>query len=105
LAFDLQNDPDEQINLLKEGTPPPPEVERLRSSLCDGFNYDRVLERLKDQRRTFAESFPARVSPKTSNQILLGDGRLVDADMHLEYPNVVSERPSEDFDDWHNPAH
>jgi choline-sulfatase len=101
LAFDLQNDPDEQVNLLKEGAPPaPPEVERLRSSLCEGFDYDQVLEDLKDQRQTFATSFPARVSPKTSNQILLGDGRLVDADMHLEYPNVVSERPSEDFDDW-----
>jgi len=30
----------------------------------------------------------------------LGDGRLVDADMHLEYPNVVSEHPSDDFEDW-----
>ena len=101
LAFDLQVDPDEQVNLLKEGASlAPPEVERLRSSLCEGFDYDRVLESLKDERRTFAESYPARVSPKTSNQILLGDGRLVDADMHLEYPNVVSERPAVDFDDW-----
>ena len=102
LAFDLQNDPNEQVNLLKEGASPQPEVERLRSSLREGFDYERVLEDLKIQKRTFAESFPSRVSPKTANQILLGDGRLVDADMHLEYPNVVSEQPSEDFDDWSN---
>lgn len=101
LAFDLQNDPDEQVNLLKEGTTPvPPEVERLRASLSENFDYDHVLDHLKDQRQTFLKSFPARVSPKTANQILLGDGRLVDADMHLEYPNVVSEKPSTDFDDW-----
>ena len=100
LAFDLQADPDEQVNLLKEGAAPPPEVERLRSSLCEGFDYDQALDRLKDQREAFAKSFPARVTPRTSNQILLGDGRLVDADMHLEYPNVVSERPAADFDDW-----
>lgn len=101
LAFDLETDPDEQANLLKEGAPPPPpEVERLQASLRDGFDYDAVLENLKTQRREHAAAFPARVEPKTANQILLGDGRLVDADMHLEYPNVVSERPSEDFDDW-----
>ena len=100
LAFDLQADPDEQVNLLKEGAAPPPEVERLRSSLCEGFDYDQALDRLKDQREAFAKSFPARVTPRTSNQILLGDGRLVDTDMHLEYPNVVSERPAADFDDW-----
>jgi choline-sulfatase len=101
LAFDLQNDPDEQVNLLKDEAPPAPsEVETLRASLCDGFDYDKVLDNLQEQRRVHAEAFSGRVSPKTSNQILLGDGRLVDADMHLEYPNVVSERPYEDFDDW-----
>ena len=100
LAFDLQNDPDEQTNLLKEGSTVPPEVEQLRSSLTDGFDYDQTLQHLKDQKSSFTDSFPARVSPRTSNQILLGDGRLVDADMHLEYPNVVSQNPSEDFDDW-----
>ena len=101
LAFDLEADPDEQANLLAEGNgSAPSEVETLRSILVDGFDYDPVLSQLKAQRREFAQSYPARVSPKTSNQILLGDGRLVDADMHLEYPNVVSENPSLDFDDW-----
>lgn len=101
LAFDLSTDPDEQINLLKDGSGPvPAEVERLRSSLTESFDYDSVQQNLKDQRKAFADAFPARVSPKTANQILLGDGRLVDADMHLEYPNVVSKRPSDDFDDW-----
>jgi len=100
LAFDLIDDPDEQTNLLKEGSSVPSEVERLRSSLQDGFDYDRVLENLNQQRQIYTQAYPATVSPKTANQILLGDGRLVDADMHLEYPNVVSERPSKDFDDW-----
>jgi choline-sulfatase len=101
LAFDLMADPDEQSNLLTEGKDPAPsEVETLRSKLVDGFDYDPVLSRLKAQRREFARSYPAKVSPKTSNQILLGDGRLVDADVHLEYPSVVSEKPSSDFDDW-----
>ena len=100
LAFDLQEDPHEQDNLLKEGASPPQEVERLRSSLREGFDYGRVLEDLQKQRRKFLDAYPGQVSPRTSTQILLGDGRLVDADMHLEYPTVVSERPSDDFDDW-----
>jgi len=48
----------------------------------------------------FARAYPAWVTPRTANQIPLGDGRLVDADMHLEYPNIVSENPVLDFDDW-----
>lgn len=62
-------------------------------------SQEQVLKNLKHQKQTFAKAFPARVSPKTANQTLLGDGRLIDADMHLEYPNVVSEKPSADFDD------
>lgn len=101
LAFDLQDDPDEQVNLLKESaSPAPAEVEALRQSLTENFDYDRVQTELKQQRQNYVNAYPGRVTPKTANQILLGDGRLVDADMHLEYPNVVSERPVEDFDDW-----
>ncbi len=101
LAFDLESDPDEQVNLLAEGNAPiSSEIETLRSILVDGFEYDAVLSRLDAQRRAFNQAYPARVAPKTANQILLGDGRLVEADTHLEYPNVVSEDPSLDFDDW-----
>ena len=101
LAFDLQKDPDEQINLLAEGSGSiPAEIEHLRSGLMEGFDYDTVLSDLESQRRRQNRAYPARVSPRTANQILLGDGRLVDADVHLEYPNVVSDNPSSDFDDW-----
>ena len=41
-----------------------------------------------------------RITPKIPNQILLGDGRLVEADTPLYTPNVVSKNPSLDFDDY-----
>lgn len=101
LAFDLSVDADEQINLLgaKKGAVPA-EVNHLRLMLEHEFDYDTVQLQLRAQQRRFAQQYPAKVAPKTANQILLGDGRLVDADMHLEFPNVVSDNPAADFDDW-----
>ncbi len=100
LAFDLLNDPDEQHNLLPsaEGSVAE-ELERLRAAVLDGFVFDRVNASLRRERQDFMKQFPSRVKPRTANQILLGDGRLVDADLPLEYPEVVSENTAEDFDD------
>ncbi len=101
LAFDLLNDPDEQHNLLlsAEGSVAD-ELERLRTAVLDGFDFGRVEASLREERQAFMKQFPSRVKPRTANQILLGDGRLVDADLPLEYPEVVSENMAGDFDDW-----
>ena len=101
LAFDMREDPEEQHNLLRSATGEvKQELEALRDAAMDGFDFDTVEETLKSERQDFMRRFPAQVKPRTANQVLLGDGRLVDADMPLEYPEVVSENPGEDFDDW-----
>jgi hypothetical protein len=40
-----------------------------------------------------------RIAPRTSNQILRGDGLLVEADQPLNYPDVVSSDVTSDFAD------
>lgn len=101
LAFDLETDPEEQVNLFNAGNGLHLfEVETLQSILKDRFDYNTVLDRINAQKREFSRLYPARVFPKTSNQILLGNGLLVDADTLLEFPNIVSKNPSLDFDDW-----
>ena len=46
------------------------------------------------------KQFPKRIDPTTPNQILLGNGLLVEADAPLYSPHVVSTDPSADFDDF-----
>ncbi|MCZ6631889.1 MAG: sulfatase-like hydrolase/transferase [bacterium] len=99
LAFDLHNDPDEQHNLLQNGDPPQA-LEPLKTHLLTNFDFNQTEARLKQERASYLQQYPKRVDPHTSNQIFLKDGRLVEADSPLERPNVVSENPAEDFDDF-----
>ena len=57
---------------------------------------------LKSTRRESAQyhkQYPSRIKPRTSNQIMRGDGMLVEADQPLYYPDVVSQDPRRDFSD------
>ena len=101
LAFDLRADPDEQVNLITHSTKEE-EVNRLnslRAAVLDGFDFDRAEAMRLDSKR-LAERFPAKVRPRTPNQILRGDGLLVEADTSLYSPDVVSSDPGADFEDY-----
>lgn len=101
LAFDLAADPDEQHNIIGSAQPDTAAaLEELKDALFDNFDFDEAIQRRTQETAQFQQRYPGRVSPRTSNQILLGDGRLVEADMTIEYPEVVSENPQDDFDDW-----
>jgi len=92
LAFDLESDPDEQINLLKnaEGNAAT-ELEKLRRTALADFSFDDAEETRKIQVAELKERYPARVQCQTPNQILRGDGKLVEADTALYEPKVVSD--------------
>lgn len=100
LAYDLIADPDEQHNLLATGNQNHPELQRLGDFLLDKFDFEASLGYLEQQRGAFNRQYPARISPHTSNQILRGDGMLVEADGPLNMPDIVSEDPRLDFDDF-----
>ena len=74
-------------------------LDSLRASVLDGFDFDRAEVMRLDSKR-LAERFPARVRPRHPNQILRGDGLLVEADSPLYSPDVVSSDPGQDFDDY-----
>jgi len=100
LAFDLQEDPDEQRNLLEDAKGDvQEELARLRAALMDDFDFEE-MDKLRATDAALKEEYPARVTFKTPNQIRRGDGKLVEADQPLYYPDIVSENPEEDFDDF-----
>ncbi|MCZ6636441.1 MAG: sulfatase-like hydrolase/transferase [bacterium] len=101
LAFDMQNDPDEQHNLLKnaEGDVAA-DLDRLKAAVSDGFDFDEVQAVRERDQAILRKKYPKRVDPKTPNQILLGDGRMVEADAPLYLSDTVSSNPAQDFEDF-----
>ena len=96
LAFDLHKDPNEQVNLLK-GDTLPPDVDTLRETALAGFSFDQIEQVRTEQTERLKKQFPARVSCQTPNQIMRGDGLLVEADAPLYAPDVISDDAERDF--------
>lgn len=99
LAFDMESDPDEQHNLLK-ADPDNAALKALRDAAMDGFDFDEVEALRVRQTAELRAKYPARVKMHTPNQILRGDGKLVEADAPLYAPQVISDDPARDFDDY-----
>ena len=100
LSFDLVEDPDEQRNLVGQAQGKvADELQQLRSALFSDFAFPEAMESLRRQRTEFARCFPSRIASTTSNQIMRGDGMLVEADQPLYYPDVASEDARMDFAD------
>ena len=98
LAFDLLEDPDEQHNLV--GNSEKNDVlEKLKTAVMDGFDFETSINSQHRMISNFRKRFPTRVRPTTANQIIRGDGVMVEADQTLEHPQVVSWNPQDDFDD------
>ena len=99
LAFDLENDPDEQVNIANA-----PEFEEalepLREAVMSGFSFDEAEATRKEQESGLKKQYPAKFKPVTPNQIVLGDGRLVEADKPLYHPELLSDDLSRDLSDW-----
>jgi len=99
LAFDLENDPDEQVNIANA-----PEFEEalepLREAVMSGFSFDEAEATRKEQESGLKQQYPAKFKPVTPNQIVLGDGRLVEADTPLYHPELLSDDLSRDLSDW-----
>ena len=96
LCFDLESDPDEQVNVLESGD----ERSDFKDHLMEGFSFEDVEERRKQETADRKSRYPARIHPQTPNQIVLGDGRLVEADAPLYRSEVLSSDLSNDLDDW-----
>ena len=98
LAFDLQDDPDEKVNLATTAQGDvAQDLAKLKDAVLADFSFDEVDNRRKSQVADLAERFPARAACRTPNQILRGDGKLVEADGGLYEGEIVSANPLEDF--------
>ena len=99
LAFDMETDPDEQRNLLKHD-PDNADLKALREAVLDGFDFGEVEALREKQTTELRAKYPARVKMQTPNQILRGDGKLVEVDTPLYAPKVISDDLARDFDDY-----
>jgi choline-sulfatase len=98
LAFDLREDPDEQVNLAATAKGEvAEELARLRDAVLEDFSFDKVEELRKRQVAELRELYPSQVECRTPNQILRGDGKLVEADGALYPGEIASDNPSRDF--------
>jgi len=98
LAFDMESDPDEQVNLLKDPNPEiSAELTRMRKTIHDDFSFETAPAEMERRSTELIERYPRKVTPKTPNQIWLGNGKLVEADAPLYDPTVLSEDASSDF--------
>ena len=100
LAFDMLEDPDEQRNLMGRAQGEvADELAQLRSAIYADFAFPEAMESLRRERAEFVRRFPSRIKSSTSNQIMRGDGMLVEADQPLDCPHIASEDPRMDFAD------
>ena len=98
LAFDLESDPGEQINLLKNpDADTNAALEPLRAAIYDGFDFDSAIDELVREDQELIKRYPRKVTPKTPNQIWLGNGTLVEADSPLYDSDILSKDASTDF--------
>jgi len=93
LMFDLTNDPLEQTNLAGRH----PDSARLQELATAGFSFDQAeADRVRDTKLT-KEANAAIPTCRTPNQILLGDGRLVECDTVLYDPDVITAAVDEEY--------
>ena len=81
LLFDLENDPEEMVNLADR----PEHAQRcqtMREALFDGFNWKQVHTQLSADRERRLQ-FMSGQRPSTPNQYMLEDGRVFDAEGDL----------------------
>jgi choline-sulfatase len=88
LMFDLAEDPFEQMNLAGSHA----DAGRLKDTALADFSFDEAEERRLRDEAELPEQYRLPVKPSTPNQIVLGDGRLVEADAPLYSPQVVTDR-------------
>ena len=69
----------------------------MRDAVLADFSFDEVETLCKKQMSELTKQFPARVACRTPNQILRGDGALVEADGALYGRDIISDNVSSDF--------
>jgi choline-sulfatase len=102
LLFDLEHDPFETTNLAAD--PPSDEaaavLDRLRAAFEDTVDFDALAERYERDAERLNEH-AGGIAPGTSGNVFhLPDGRIVDADLSIYRPHVLSEAPADEFSDW-----
>ena len=98
LAFDLEDDPGEQHNLLAPGRAAPQAVEALARTAAESIDFD-IAERERTQRDcALGTRYAQRLrGPTTGNLYFLPNGTIVNADDPLYHPTIAAESPEDAF--------
>lgn len=103
LLFNLESDPFEQRNLVMDADEDDEEaLNRLSSRVEAQIDFaEAETKRRQDEQKKgeYIKDVPRFVGG-SGNAYFLGDGRLVDADVALYGPSVLTEQPAKVFADW-----
>ena len=100
LAFDLENDPEEQHNLLKDAEIPS-KVQELAKFAESSIDFDAVETERTVRDGGLREQYKQNIPQSTGNLYFMPDGRIINADDPLYKPTVIAEKPEHAFDqEW-----
>ena len=100
LLFDVESDPFEQKDLAGSADDEIKErLQHFRSLMGATMDFDAAEEERK-QDAQMKKELALEIPHGTGNTFLMPDGRLVNADDMLYSPTVLSDNPSEVFEDW-----
>ncbi|HCK10463.1 MAG: hypothetical protein CME21_04495 [Gemmatimonadetes bacterium] len=98
LAFDLDADPNELVNIAADQDRADV-IRSLREAVLEGFDFGDASREIQETNRSLRDAYPASFTPTTPNQILLGDGRLVEADSPIYEGEPLSRDLRKDLTD------
>lgn len=96
LAFNLEKDPEEQHNLLKNAEIPA-EVQELAKLAKECIDFDEVEKERTLRDGGLREQYKQNIPQSTGNLYFMPDGRVINADDPLYNPTVIAEQPEHAF--------
>lgn len=96
LAFDLEKDPEEQHNLLKDADVPA-EVLELGKLANESIDFDEVEQERTVRDGNLREEYRQNLPQSTGNLYFMPDGRVINADDPIYNPTVIAEKPEHAF--------
>jgi hypothetical protein len=93
LAFDLENDPGEQTNLLESGADLPEPVRSLATLADESIDFDEAEREYRERDGSLTDDYrlPVGVGADPGNVYVMPSGSLVDAGDTLYRPTVVAD--------------
>lgn len=101
LFFNLEDDPNEQMNLAHRATDEDKDaLDYLQTVAASSMDFDAATQERVEWTAALEAAYPSIGSGTLGNQYLMPNGTIVEADDTLYRPDVVTDNPAALFADW-----